>query len=182
MSGFRFAEGLHKSHLSGARVTVQGSGLTAAISQPVLGGWTAACSPALWPGRAAGGLALSLFCPQPLLFGDRWKEHYVPDPRLTSESSTGTRASSRDLCPLTHSRHTNSPEVAQGRTHPKGAACAIHETMRVVRGDMCGCSWYFYVLVCKVPHTAPGHTTISEWENELLGLLSILQVEKLRCH
>lgn len=68
MSGFRFAEGLHKSHLSGARVTVQGSGLMAAISQPVLGGWTAACSPALWPARAAGGLALSFRCSQLLLF------------------------------------------------------------------------------------------------------------------
>lgn len=71
LSGFRFAEGLHKSHLSGARVTVQGSGLTAAISQPVLGGWTAACSPALWPGRAAGGLG-----PLPFLSSDTalWRQ------------------------------------------------------------------------------------------------------------
>lgn len=88
MSGFRFAEGLHKSHLSGARVIVQGSGLTAAITQPVLGGWTAACSPALWPGSAAGGLALSFLCPQPLPFGDM-KERYVQDPRNIIESSWG---------------------------------------------------------------------------------------------
>lgn len=49
MSGFRFAEGPHKSRLSGARVTVQGSGRASAISQPAPGGWPAAH----WPGTVA---------------------------------------------------------------------------------------------------------------------------------
>lgn len=65
MSGFRFAEGSHKSRLSGARVAVQGSGRVSAISQPVPRGWTAACMPAPppWPAQGVSALLLLQLLP-----------------------------------------------------------------------------------------------------------------------